>query len=374
MGKVTIIKNGIVFNAVNKAFTKKDVYVKDDEIIAEEDIEETDLLTEWDAKGSYVAPGFIDMHVHVFENFAQIGINADKIGINQGVTTVVDAGSTGYKDYAQFKDKIINQHTTEILSLLNVSAPGLVEGLDELSAPEKLMSERAWETIKASEPAIVGLKARMSQSVVGNQGIRPLEHARKLADQTDTPIMVHIGSPPPPLNEILPLLKNGDIVTHAFHGKKGGILDEDAALIPEAHEALERGVKFDVGHGTSSFSYQTIKRFKENYSYPFTISTDVYEKNFEQPVGSLMDTISKLLAVGYDLEDLIESVTILPARTLSLMNYGSLEPGKKADITMFHIEKKNRELIDSHGEVMKVNQRLIPQTTWKNGKIVYQRG
>src|SRR5699024_7383821 len=196
---------GILFNSDKKAFTKADVYVSNGEIIAEEDIEETDQLMEWDAGGNYVSPGFIDMHVHVFENYAKIGINADKVGIKQGVTTVVDAGSTGYKDFEQFKN-IINQSTTEILSLLNISSSGLVDGLDELSAPEKLMSEGAWETIKGTESAIVGLKARMSQSVVGDQGIRPLEHARKLADKTDVPIMVHIGSPPPPLNEILPLL------------------------------------------------------------------------------------------------------------------------------------------------------------------------
>lgn len=374
MREVTIIKNGIVFNPIKKTFTKRDLYITDGGMIAEDDLEKTDLLIEWDAEENYVSPGFIDMHVHVFENFAQIGIKADKIGINQGVTTVVDAGSTGYKDYSQFKAKIINQNTTEILLLLNVSSTGLVEGMDELSTPEKLMSESDWEKIIAAEPAVVGLKARMSQSVIGNQGVRPLEHACKLADQTDMPIMVHIGSPPPPLNEILSLLKGGDIVTHAFHGKKGGILNEDGVLIPEAQAALDRGVKFDVGHGTASFSYNTIRRFKEKYSYPFTISTDIYDKNFEKPVGSLMDTISKLLAVGYDLKDLLESVTILPASILSLHDYGSLEPGKKADITVFNMDKNESELTDSHGEVMTVNRRLTPQATWKNGKLVYQRG
>src|SRR5699024_6643244 len=114
MSEITVIKIGILFNSDKKAFTKADVYVSNGEIIAEEDIEETDQLMEWDAGGNYVSPGFIDMHVHVFENYAKIGINADKVGIKQGVTTVVDAGSTGYKDFEQFKN-IINQSTTEIL-------------------------------------------------------------------------------------------------------------------------------------------------------------------------------------------------------------------------------------------------------------------
>lgn len=374
MREITVIKNGILFSSGKKAFSKEELYIRNGEIIAKEDITGTDQLIEWDAEGNYVSPGFIDMHVHVFENYAQIGINADKAGVNQGVTTVVDAGSTGHKDFNHFKDKIIHRSITEVLSLVNISNTGLVDGMDELSAPEKLMSESDWEKIKAMESTIVGLKARMSQSVVGDQGVRPLEHARKLADQTNSPIMVHIGSPPPPLNEILPLLEDGDIVTHAFHGKKGGILDEDGILIPEAQAAIERGVKFDVGHGTASFSYNTIKRFKEKYNYPFTISTDVYDKNFEKPVGSLMDTVSKLLAVGYSLEELLASVTILPARILSLSSYGSLEPGNKADITIFNIDKNKSALIDSHGESITVNQRLIPQATWKNGKLVYKRG
>lgn len=373
MREITVIKNGILFNSERKAFSKSNLYIKDGEVIAEEDIKKTDRLIEWNAEGNYVSPGFIDMHVHVFENYAKIGINADKVGINQGVTTVVDAGSTGYKDFYRFR-KMAKSQDTEIFSFLNISNFGLVDELDELSNPDNLISENDWNRLNAMESSIVGLKARMSQSVVGKQGIRPLEHARKLADQTVSPIMVHIGSPPPPLSDILPLLKQGDIVTHAFHGKKGGILDENGVLIPEAQAAIERGVKLDVGHGTSSFSYRTIKRFQEKYSYPFTISTDIYDQNFEKPVGSLMDTISKLLAVGYRLEDLLESVTILPAKILSLSNYGTLKPGNKADITIFNINKNKSALIDSRGESITINQRLIPQMTWKKGKLVYKRG
>lgn len=372
--QITVIKNGNIYSPSNRTFTKRDLFISNGQIIEKEQIAEGDQVVEWDAKGRYVSPGFIDMHVHVFENYAQIGINADMVGIEQGVTTIVDAGSTGYADFSEFKKRIMSNSTTEVLSLLNISRTGLVEGLDELSSPDKLMSENEWIEINNSESSIVGLKARMSQSVVGKQGIKPLEHARKLADQTDVPIMVHIGSPPPPLNEILPLLKKGDIVTHAFHGKKDGILDDNGVMIPAAQDAIDRGVKFDVGHGTSSFSYHTIKKFKEHYNYPFTISTDVYDKNFERPVGSLMDTISKLLAFEYSMEELLRSVTILPAQILSLENYGSLEPGFNADITVFSLDETACKLIDSHEEAIEVNKRLIPEATFKNGKLVYQRG
>lgn len=374
MSEVIAIINGLVFDVDEKGFKNDIVYIRDGKIISEHDIATSDMVSQWDAEGKYVAPGFIDSHVHVFENHAKIGINADKVGIEQGVTTIVDAGSTGSNDFSRFKEDIIRNSVTEVLAFLNISSSGLVDGLSELNTPEKLMEARVWEAIYKNEQAIVGLKARMSQSVTGDQGIKPLEYARKLADQSNVPIMVHIGSPPPPLTEILPLLKDGDIVTHAFHGKKGGILDEEGNLIKEASDALARGVKLDVGHGTASFSYETIKRFKEKYDYPFTISTDVYDKNFEKPVGSLMDTMSKLLAIGYSLEQLVESVTVFPASILSLEHHGSLKPRSNADITVFEMEQKPVRLFDSNGEKLTVNERLIPYATWKNGKLVFKRG
>ncbi|MFB1051506.1 amidohydrolase/deacetylase family metallohydrolase [Paraliobacillus sp. JSM ZJ581] len=373
MSEVIAIMNGQVFDVNKKVFKSDTVYIQDGKIISKQDIGPNDVVSQWDMAGKYVAPGFIDLHVHVFENHAKIGINADKVGIEQGVTTIVDAGSTGSNDFVKFKEDIIRNSVTEVLTFLNVSSSGLVGGLKELNTLDKLMETEVWEEIYKNEQSIVGLKARMSQSIVGDQGIKPLEYARKLADQTDVPIMVHIGSPPPPLTEILPLLKHGDIVTHAFHGKKGGILDEEGNLIKEASDALARGVKLDVGHGTASFSYETIKRFKEKYEYPFTISTDVYDENFEKPVGSLMDTMSKLLAIGYSLEQLVESVTIFPATILSLAHHGSLKRGSNADITIFEIDHDPVDLYDSHGEVMTVTEHLVPYATWKNGKLVFNR-
>ncbi|WP_062108719.1 amidohydrolase/deacetylase family metallohydrolase [Bacillus niameyensis] len=373
MREIFVIKNGQVFHSEKKVFMNERIYIYNEKIIAKDEVKNTDNIIEWDAKGKYVSPGFIDIHVHVFENYAKLGINADKIGIEQGVTTVVDAGSSGWIDFKKFKEMIINKSTTEVLSFLNISSTGLVGGTNELSSPDKLMKMEEWLKIKADEPAILGLKARMSNSVVGNQGISPLIHAKTLARETNVPVMVHIGNPPPKLTEIFPLLEKGDIVTHAFHGKKEGILDGDGILLPEAKAALERGIIFDLGHGTSSFSFETIKRFKRRYSYPFTISTDIYDRNFTHPVRSLMTTINKLLAIGYELKDLLQAVTILPAQCLSLVGYGVLNPGNKADITVFDVANVEEELVDSIGNKIISCRNLIPYATWKNGKIVYEK-
>ncbi|WP_199880750.1 amidohydrolase/deacetylase family metallohydrolase [Bacillus massiliglaciei] len=371
MREATILKNGWVFDSEAETFVQKDVYIAGGTLVSAEKAD-LDSVIEIDLKGSYVAPGFIDMHVHVFETKTTLGINADKVGIDQGVTTIVDAGSSGIEDFKDFKQTVAQKSLTEVLSFLNISKKGLCEGLSELSDMDDLMTVQELTEILAAEKNIVGLKARMSASVVKDNGIKPLEHTRKLADETKLPIMVHIGNAPPDITEVLPLLKKGDMVTHAFHGKKGGILNEEGKLISEAHEAISRGVLFDVGHGTSSFSYRTMRMYKEKYPYPFSTSTDIYMGNYHEPVGSLMTTMSKLLAIGYSLEELVASVTSRPKRALKLVEQGSLEPGTRADITVFKVEEQHETLVDSQGEILEVDRMIVPQLTIREGKVVYE--
>jgi dihydroorotase len=371
MSESILLKNGWVFNSEAESFEKRDLFIVDGKI-ASEDNSDFDRILEIDVSGAYVSPGFIDMHVHVFEAKTTLGINADLVGIEQGVTTIVDAGSSGINDYSTFKKMIIDQNQTEVLSFINISKKGLCSGLSELADMNDLISIEELEKVIEQEKGIVGLKARMSASVVKENGIKPLEHARKLADTVELPIMVHIGNAPPEITEVLPLLVKGDIVTHAFHGKKGGILNKDNNLIHEAFEAIERGILFDVGHGTSSFSYQTMKKYRENYDYPFSTSTDIYLGNYDKPVGSLMRTMSKLLAIGYSLEEIVASVTIRPKKALCLLEQGTLEPGTRADVTIFKVVEQDEILIDSHDEKMKVSKMIVPQLTIRDGKVVFE--
>lgn len=366
-----VLKNGWVIDPEKETIEKKDVYIVDGKFARLDEINPNNIV-EIDVEESYVSPGFIDMHVHVFEAKTELGIHADKVGIEQGVTTIVDAGSSGVDDFDSFKQSIIKQNQTEVLSFINISRKGLCNGLSELANMDDLMLLEELQEVLANENSIVGLKARMSASVVKDNGIEPLEHARKLADEANLPIMVHIGNAPPEITEILPLLNRGDIVTHAFHGKKGGILNQDSMLINEAFEAIERGVLFDVGHGTSSFSFQTMKKYKEKYQYPFSTSTDIYLGNYDKPVGSLMITMSKLLAIGYSLEEIVASVTIRPKKALALTEQGSFEYGTRADVTVFRVVNQDEILIDSHGEEMMVNRVMVPHLTLRQGKVVFE--
>lgn len=371
MAQVGIIRNGKVIDPMTSQIEIRDIAMKDGKFIKPEEVEHEANVQVIDASGSYVAPGFMDLHVHVFKDYTELGIDPDKVGIEQGVTTIADAGSTGYEDFARFKETVINQSETEILTFLNISVKGLCHGLSELADLNNLMTLDQFNEMRTHEPSIVGLKARMSASVVKQSGIKPLIYARGLADMTDVPIMTHIGNPPPRLEEIFPLLRAGDIVTHAFHGKNHGILDGRGHLIPDALAALKRGVLFDVGHGTDSFSFETLMKYKQRYDYPFTISTDIYLKNYDQPVGSLMHTMSKLLHLGYRLEEVVKSVTVHVKEILNLKEQGTFEFGTRADVTVFKRLDKPTKLIDSMGDARVCDQVLQPHMTLRNGEVVF---
>ena len=370
MPEEIIIKNGYVIDPQQDKIEIKEIAVRNGLLIAPQESSSANV-TFIDAEGCYVSPGFIDMHVHIFTGHTKLGIDADLVGIEQGVTTVVDAGSAGYSDYAAFREKVVEPSQTKVLSFLNVARKGLTSGLSELANLEDLMSIEEAEEIFKKEPSIVGLKARMSGSVVKNSGIKPLEHARMLADYLSVPIMVHIGNPPPDLQEIFPLLRKGDIVTHAFHGKKHGIMNAEGELIPEALDALKRGVLFDIGHGTSSLSYETLMKFRERYDNSFTTSTDIYIKNYQSPVCSLMTTMTKLLELGIPLIEVVKSVTLGAANALGASDIGTLALGTEADITIFKIIKQRTILIDSEGVELEAKQILKPYMVLRNGKVVY---
>lgn len=375
MNEALIIQNGLVIDPEALTIIEKDIGILNGRFAPVEEVlkQNRNEIQYINASGYYVSPGFIDLHAHIFKDYTELGIEADKVGVEQGVTTIVDAGSSGYENYSLFKEEIINTSKTEILAFLNISRKGLCHGLSELANLEDLMTLEEAREIFEKEKSIVGLKARMSGSVVKDSGIQPLKHARNIADQLYKPIMVHIGNPPPNLQEIFPLLNKGDIVTHAFHGKKHGVLNETGEMIPEALSAIGRGVRFDVGHGTSSFSYRTMRRFKEKYDIAFTISTDIYKKNFSYPVGSLMVTMSKLLALGYSLTEVVAAVTKRAADTIHLTEQGTLSYGTRADVTIFGLEEGNSLLADSEGDELTCHQILTPYMTLKTGKVAYKK-
>lgn len=364
-GNTMIIKNALVVTPNQEAIEKRDLFIIDGRL-AEDIGSDKETVPVFDADGCYVAPGFVDLHVHVFKNHAAIAILADQVGISQGVVTVVDAGSTGIRDYPAFEKEIILQSVTDIKFFLNISRRGLCDGLSELADPDDLMTAGELAAFqKQHRNRLAGLKVRMSGSVVKNQGLTPLLYARELADKSRLPLMVHIGNTPPGLGDILNVLKKGDIVTHCFHGKKGGLTD----FPREFAAAAQRGVCFDVGHGAASFSYEMVSRVLKLQPVDFSISTDLYDKNIETPVGSLMLTMSKFLPLGFTVSDLVRRVTALPRDILGMPAI-TMSPGDAADLTVFKIISKQRKLVDSEGYEVVCSQYFEPVAAIKQGKRV----
>jgi dihydroorotase len=339
------------------------------------DIPASEALHVLDAKGKIVTPGLIDVHVHVYDGVAPLGIPADPNCIAKGATTVVDAGSSGANTFPGLRKYVINVVDTRVVALLNISVVGQStlaqdnpwgELLDLRYANPKL----AAKTIERNRDVIVGVKIRLTRNIAGDHDLKALALAREAADAVKLPLMVHIGGSYSPLKDILAMLKKGDVITHSFRGGDGGILDDRGRVLPEVHKAVGNGVHLDIGHGGGSFSFDTAEKALAQDLLPGTISSDVHQFNVNGPVFDLATTLSKFLHLGLTLEQVIERVTTNPSRLFGALNgLGTLKEGAEADIAVFHMDQGDFEFVDALGAKRMGHRKLRPVATVKAGKI-----
>lgn len=316
----------------------------------------------------YVSAGWIDSHVHCYPNSPIYHDQPDSVGIATGVTTVIDAGSTGADDVDDFY-QLTRQAATDVYALLNISRVGLI-AQNELANMANIDAEAVKQAVQRHPDFIVGLKARMSSSVVGENGITPLERAKAIQQQNgELPLMVHIGNNPPNLDEIAELLSSGDIITHCYNGKPNRILTPEGELRGSIVRALKRGVRLDVGHGTASFSFEVARRAIAMGILPDTISSDIYCRNrIDGPVRSLALVMSKFLAIGMSLPQVIACVTSQAADGLRLSRKGRLEVGYDADLTLFTLASTPTLLVDAEKESLQADKILLPLAAIRAGK------
>lgn len=316
----------------------------------------------------YVSAGWIDSHVHCYPRSPIYHDEPDSVGIRTGVTTVVDAGSTGADDVDDFYT-LTRKAATDVYALLNISRVGLV-AQNELASMAHIDGDAVRDALKRHPTFIVGLKARMSSSVVGENGITPLEKAKAFQRENgDLPLMVHIGNTPPDLDEIAALLTSGDIITHCYNGKPNRILTPSGELRASITDAIRRGVRLDVGHGTASFSFAVAQQAIKQGILPHTISSDIYCRNrLNGPVGSLASVMSKFLAIGMSLPQVIDCVTRHAADGLRLNQKGRLEVGCDADLTIFALRRQSCLLVDAEQESLQAEQMLVPLAAVRAGK------
>lgn len=324
-----------------------------------------------DCSGQYASAGWIDLHVHAFPAFDPYGDDIDEIGVKTGVATIVDAGSCGADRIGELADSA-RQARTNVLALLNVSRIGLSR-IDELSRMGWLDRERAIEAIGRHPDFIVGLKARMSRSVVGDNGAEPLRFALALGEEAGLPLMMHIGSGPPSVTDIVPMLRPGDVVTHYLNGKANNLFDEAGSPLPVLTDAVRRGVKLDVGHGTASFSFRIAEAAKRHGIAPDTISTDIYRGNrLNGPVYHLSSVLTKFLILGYSLEEVIGAVTDRAASWLGRPELGRIRVGEAANVTLFSVEDADTpvRLVDSEGGVRFAHRFIQARGVVTNGEYI----
>ena len=325
---------------------------------------------EWDLAGRYwLSAGWIDSHVHCYPKSPIYHDEADRIGVETGVTTVVDAGSTGADDIDDFY-QLTRSASTRVYALLNIARSGILTQ-NELADMARIDAAAVSASVQRLPDFILGLKARISSSVVEQNGIKPLVRAKAIQRENGgLPLMVHIGNNPPNLDEIADLLTSGDIITHCFNGKPNRILTPQGKLRASVTRALQRGVRLDVGHGSASFSFEVARAAIAQGILPHTISSDIYCRNrLNGPVYSLAHVMSKFLNSGMTLPQVIDCVTRHAAEGLRLKDKGQLVPGQDADLTLFEVKQDACLFSDSDGQTLSGEKQLIPLAAVVHGRI-----
>jgi dihydroorotase len=327
--------------------------------------------TELDASGLIVVPGLVDLHTHLYRGVSHYGIDADAYCLDRGVTTAVDAGSSGAQTFPGLRSYIIERSRTRILAFLHIAVQGMITNLlGELEDLRWASVAQAVERARAHPDVIVGIKVRLGYQMVGDDPAPAMRLAREAADSLGLPLMVHVIDMRPPISWLLPYLGRGDIVTHCFHGNEGGVLDADGTLFPEVWRARERGVRFDIGHGVGSFSYQVARSAIAQGFPPDTISSDLHAHNLFGPAYDQATTLSKLLHAGMELPDVIRATTVTPAEAARRQDrIGALVPGREADLTGFELRTGHWALPDAAGATEVVERLLVPRLVVRAGEV-----
>ncbi len=371
-----VLKGGHVIDAKNRISAVRDVAIKGGKIAAvAASIPAAQARRAVDVSGMYVTPGRIDLHAHVFAGSTgkslaggDSSIHPDAFALRAGVTTVVDAGSSGRDNFAEFKRSIIDRARTRVLALLNIGAAGMPGDAQEQNVPG--MDPKAAAALAKQHPGvIVGFKV----AHYSGPDWTPVERGVEAGTLANLPVMIDFGAfrPERPFQDlVLKKLRPGDIYTHCFYAPVP-MLDEKGKLMPYLFEARKRGIIFDVGHGGAAFEFrQAVPAVKQGFP-PDSISTDVHSGSINSGMKDQLDVMSKFLNMGMTIDDVVARSTWNPAKIVHAEDLGHLTVGAIADIAVLRIEKGRFGFADSYGAGMSGTLRLSNQLTVASGKVVY---
>jgi len=370
-----VLKGGRVLDPSSKLDGKQDVAVEAGTIARiAPDIASKDAKQTIDVSGRVVTPGLIDLHAHVYEGVNRTGVHPDLAGVLAGVTTVVDAGSAGAATFGAFPRYVIPNSHTEVVPFLHICRTGLATNPD-IIAESSIDLDETLDVMREHKGLIRGIKARMVSPALEIMGMRMPELAKRAARESGTKLMVHIGDTakrydPNVIRKLLPMLDQGDILTHYFTANPGGVLDANGKLVPEAREAADRGVWLDTAHGRMNFSFDVGRRCIDQGLLPHCISTDLTVPGRANTVHSMVEIMTRFLGLGFSLPDVVTMSTANPARALGEEGrLGSLAVGRQADISVLELRDGEWTVNDVVGAVMRVTRAVVPFLTVKRGKV-----
>jgi dihydroorotase len=319
-----------------------------------------------DVTGYIVTPGIIDLHTHVYWGGTSLGIDADEFCRLSGVTTSIDTGSAGPGNFAGFRKHVIERSEARILAYLHVSFAGIYAFSKTVMVGEseemRLMAPaEAVEVAEANRDVIVGIKVRVGKHASGDQGTAPLNIALQVADEVGMPLMAHIDHPPPSYEEVIGMLRPGDVLTHAFRPFPNAPCTAQGTVKQAVLDARRRGVLFDIGHGKGSFAFKTARAMLANGFYPDTISSDIHTLCIDGPAFDQVTTLSKFLCLGMELPEVIRATTAKAAMALKRHELGSLKPGSVGDATILSVREGKFDYVDVVGEHMTGDRRIFSE-------------
>jgi dihydroorotase len=367
-----VLAGGTVIDPARGLHDRRDIGIADGRIAAiEASLSGSDASDVLDVADRLVVPGLVDLHVHVYPGVADLSVEADPTCLGRGATTVVDAGSSGANTFPGFRRWVVEPSRGRILAYLNISLAGQVDPfLGELHDLRFADPARAASVALANPDVIVGFKVRVSEMLAGPNGLAGLERAIEAGRATNLPVMVHIGGTAFDIEEVLSRVRPGDVITHAYTGWRPGAIVTDAGrVVAGAREARERGVRFDVGHGAGSFTWEVAEAALADGFRPDTISSDLHRLNVAGPVHDLATTLSKFLLLGLTLDEVIAMATVAPATSLGSAGtaLGRLVVGAEADVTVLAFEEGRTALVDSAGVARDARRSLVPVAVLRSG-------
>jgi dihydroorotase len=371
-----LLGGGHLIDPRNKVSAVRDVAIAGGRIAAvAPHIDPGTALKAIDVSGLYVAPGLVDIHTHVYSGTGEKGSYAgdnsvypDGFTLRVGVTTVADAGCSGWRNFEDFKQRVIDRSTTRILAFLNIVGRGM-RGPQFENDLADMAAQPTAEMARRHREVIIGIK---TAHYAGPEWT-PVERAVEAGTLADVPVMVDFGAnrPERPLGELVTRkLRPGDIYTHVYSGLRGE-QDQTGHVNPALWDARKRGVLFDVGHGGGSFVWRiAVPAVKEGF-LPDTISTDLHITSMNAGMKDMLNVMSKFLALGLSVDDVVARGTWNAARAIRREELGHLSVGAVADVTVLRLEHGRYGFVDSYGARLPGTERLVCELTLRDGKVVY---